>query len=122
MNGVAGELDLLMREIGARARKAARAMALADPSRKTAALRQAAAEIRAARAHLLEENAKDLILADRHGLTSAMRDRLLLDERRIESMALGLEDVASLPDPIGTELQRWTRPNGLDIARVRVPL
>ncbi len=48
-----------------------------------------------------------------------MADRLMLDEKRVEAMAQGLDEVAALPDPIGTELARWTRPNGLDIARVR---
>jgi glutamate-5-semialdehyde dehydrogenase len=57
--------------------------------------------------------------ARRAGLPAAMIDRLLLDPRRIEAMARGLEEIAAFPDPVGTELARWTRPNGLDIARVR---
>jgi glutamate-5-semialdehyde dehydrogenase len=56
------------------------------------------------------------------GTSDALLDRLLLDEKRIEAMAEGLETMAALPDPVGTELARWTRPNGLDIARVRIPI
>jgi len=69
---------------------------------------------------LLEANRRDL--AEASGLTAAMRDRLVLDEKRIEAMAAGLEEVAALPDPVGRVLAEWTRPNGLRIARVSVPL
>ena len=54
--------------------------------------------------------------------TSALLDRLLLDDKRVEAMAKGVEEVAALPDPVGRELARWTRPNGLDIARVSTPI
>ena len=114
------ELETEMRAIGARARVAASAMALADPVRKTDALRHAATAIRDDREALLDANAADMAQAG--DLSAAMRDRLSLDERRIEGIARGLDEVASLPDPVGTELARWTRPNGLDIARVRIPL
>jgi glutamate-5-semialdehyde dehydrogenase len=78
--------------------------------------------LRADRAAILEANARDLAEAEKTSLSAAMRDRLMLNEARVEAMAKGLDEVAELPDPIGTELARWTRPNGLDIARVRVPL
>src|SRR5580658_1791629 len=116
------DIERTMRSIGAAARGAAAALAQAAPEAKTAALREAAAALRAERATLLAANARDLAEAGAGTLSGAMRDRLLLDERRVEAMATGLEEVAALPDPIGTVLDRRTRPNGLDIARVRVPL
>jgi glutamate-5-semialdehyde dehydrogenase len=109
-----------MRALGARARAAAAFLARAEPARKTDALRAAAAAIRADSAALLAANARDL--AASADLSPAMLDRLRLDPPRVEAMAKGLEEVAALPDPVGTVLARWTRPNGLDIARVRIPL
>jgi glutamate-5-semialdehyde dehydrogenase len=109
-----------MRALGARARAAAALLARVEPARKTEALRRAAAAIRADAAAILAANARDM--ADAQNLSGAMLDRLMLDPKRVEAMARGLEAVAELPDPIGAELARWTRPNGLDIARVRVPL
>ncbi len=113
-------LDAEMRAIGERARAAASLMALADPTRKTDALKRAAATIRADKTGILDANKRDL--ADAGDLSGSMRDRLMLDDKRIESIARGLEEVAALPDPVGAEIGRWTRPNGLDIARVRIPL
>jgi glutamate-5-semialdehyde dehydrogenase len=115
------DLEREMRDLGAAARAAAALMARADAARKTAALKSCAAAIRDAKAELLAANATDLQAADR-SLSAALLDRLKLDDKRIEAMAHGLEEVAALPDPIGTELARWTRPNGLDIARLRIPL
>jgi glutamate-5-semialdehyde dehydrogenase len=117
-----GDLDAEMRAIGAAARAAAAVLARSPAEHKTAALREAAAALRANRAALLDANARDIAEAEHTSLSAAMRDRLMLDEKRVEAMAKGLDEVAQLPDPIGTELARWTRPNGLDIARVRVPL
>jgi glutamate-5-semialdehyde dehydrogenase len=116
------DLDRRMRAIARASRAAFAVLARADAGRKTAALRGAAAAIRAARAELLAANAEDVADAERAGLSGAMLDRLMLDERRVASMADGLEIVAALPDPVGTVLARWTEPNGLDIARVRIPL
>ncbi len=116
------ELDREMRTIGLAARQAAGVLARAEPARKTAALLGAAAEVRAARRELLAANAQDLAAAEARSLAAPLLDRLRLDDKGIEAMAVGLETVASMPDPIGTELARWTRPNGLDIARVRIPL
>ncbi len=109
-----------MHALGVRARHAAASMALADPARKSEALQLAAAAIRADRAAILAANQRDL--AEAGALSGAMRDRLLLNDGRSEAMAKGLEEVAALPDPVGTQLARWTRPNGLDIARVRIPI
>ncbi|HXZ00114.1 MAG TPA: glutamate-5-semialdehyde dehydrogenase [Stellaceae bacterium] len=111
-----------MRAIGAQARHAAALMARATPAQKTAALQAAAAAIRARGAAILEENRIDLADARQHALSAALLDRLALDDKRLEAMAGGLEEVAALPDPVGKELARWRRPNGLDIARVTVPL
>jgi glutamate-5-semialdehyde dehydrogenase len=109
-----------MRAVGTRARSAAALLARAEAARKTDALRRAAAAIRADAAAILAANARDM--ADARDLSPALADRLMLDQKRVEAMARGLEEVADLPDPIGAELARWARPNGLDIARVRVPL
>jgi glutamate-5-semialdehyde dehydrogenase len=111
-----------MREIARAARAAFAVLARAEPERKSAALRNAAAEVRAARSELLAANAADVAAAEQQALSAALVDRLKLDDARIDAIAVGLETVAALPDPIGTELARWTRPNGLDIARVRIPL
>jgi glutamate-5-semialdehyde dehydrogenase len=116
------DLERDMREIARAARVAFGVLARAEPERKTAALGNAAAQVRAARGDLLAANAEDVAAGERMGLGAALLDRLKLDDARIEAMAAGLETVALLPDPIGTELARWTRPNGLDIARVRIPL
>jgi len=114
------DLEQEMRRVGAAARAAASLMARAEPVRKTEALKRAAAAIRADRAVILDANKRDM--ADARSLSNSMTDRLLLDEKRVEAMAKGIEEVAALPDPVGTELEKWTRPNGLQIARVRIPL
>ena len=86
------------------------------------ALREAAKLIRAHTADLLATNKKDLAAAVKTGLSDAFIDRLTLTESRIEDMAVGLEAIATQPDPIGAELARWQRPNGLDITRQSTPL
>ena len=118
----AADLAAEMRTIGRAAREAAGTLARAEPAQKTAALDHAASAVRAARGEILAANAEDMAAAVQMSLSGAMLDRLLLDERRIEDMARGLDAMAALPDPIGTELARWRRPNGLDIARVRIPI
>ena len=115
-------LEAEMNAIARSARLAAAVLARVQPAQKTAALRHAAGAIRAARAELLAANAADMATAKEQALSGALLDRLMLNERRIEEMAVGLEAMAALPDPVGTELARWTRPNGLDIARVRIPI
>ena len=112
----------VMAELGRGARAAARVLSRAPSERKNAALIAAAREIRRHAADIQQANAGDVAEARTKGLTGAMLDRLVLDEKRIEAMAAGLEEVALLADPVGQELARWQRPNGLDIARVRVPL
>ncbi len=111
-----------MAEIGRQARAAAAALALAARDVKEGALLAAAAAVRANAAEILAANARDLAEAEGEGLAPALRDRLALDAKRIEAIAAGLEAIAELPDPVGRSLARWTRPNGLDIERVAVPL
>jgi len=115
------DLTAVMADIGARARAAAARMALASTDAKNAALLKAASAIRRAQVAILEANRQD-VEPVKGKLSAAMVDRLELDPKRVEGIAKGLEDVAALADPVGTSLARWTRPNGLDIERVRVPL
>jgi len=111
-----------MLALGRAAREAAATLARASAEQRTDALNRAAAAIRTARGAILEANRRDLQSAHDKQLSPAMTDRLMLDDQRIEAMANGLAEVASLPDPVGTVLAAWTRPNGLKIERVRVPL
>ena len=114
--------EALVRRLAEEAKAAAAVLALASTETKNAALTAAAAAIRRHSAKILAANQEDLAAAEAKGATAAFRDRLALDESRIEGMASGLEEIAAQPDPIGTVLARWTRPNGLDISRIRVPL
>ena len=116
------ELNAAMAEIGRRARLAARDVALAPPEAKTTALRAAAEAVRDRADDILAANAEDLAAAKRTGMSGALLDRLALDPKRLESVAQGLDDIAALPDPVGRVLAEWTRPNGLNISRVSVPL
>ncbi len=111
-----------MRVIGEAAREAARELALSGGEARNAALAGAAASIRKNAGALEAENAKDMAFGRDKGLSAALMDRLLLNADRIEAMATGLEEVATLADPLGTVLAEWDRPNGLKISRVRVPL
>ncbi|MEM9684835.1 MAG: aldehyde dehydrogenase family protein, partial [Pseudomonadota bacterium] len=112
----------VIREMAQSAQAASLTLGTADGTARNAALRFAADALRRRSAEIIEENAKDMRFASEKGLNAAMTDRLMLDEDRIEGMAKGLEDVADLPDPVGTTLAEWERPNGLKIARVSVPL
>src|SRR5438034_1187185 len=120
--GTSPDLAAAMAEIGRRARQASAQLALAPAESKTAALKAAAAAIRSRANEILSANAEDLAAAKQAGLTAALLDRLALDPKRLEAVARGLEDIAAQPDPIGRTLAEWTRPNGLHIARVSVPL
>jgi len=108
--------------VGRAARAAAAELAQAKPAVKRAALEAAAKELRAAAKAVLRANAEDVTEARAAGLTSAMIDRLALDEKRLDATAAGLEVVAALEDPVGRTIAEWRRPNGLEISRVRVPL
>jgi glutamate-5-semialdehyde dehydrogenase len=123
LNPEAGsKTDAVVRRLAEEAKAAAAVLALASTEAKNAALTAAAAAIRCREPQILSANQQDLTAAEAKGATAAFRDRLALDKPRIEAMARGLEEIAAQPDPIGTVLARWSRPNGLDISRIRVPL
>jgi len=115
---LAAQMDAL----GRRARAAADQLADAPTAAKNQALLAAAAAIRADSDKILAANRQDLDAATGHDMSAAMIDRLTLNPSRVEAMAVGLEEVAALPDPVGTIEQVVTRPNGLRIEKVRVPL
>ncbi|ARJ68002.1 glutamate-5-semialdehyde dehydrogenase [Magnetospirillum sp. ME-1] len=116
------DLQAMMTDLGKRARAAARVLALAPSATKDKALRAAAGAIRIDAGLIMDANAKDMAAGEAKGLSKAMLDRLMLNQARIEAMAKGLEDIARLPDPVGRSLAEWTRPNGMHISRVAVPL
>jgi glutamate-5-semialdehyde dehydrogenase len=112
----------LIAEMGRRARAASAVLALAPTAAKAAALAAAARTLRASESRIITANAEDMARGQANGLSPAMLDRLKLTPERIEAVAAGLEAVAALPDPVGQEIDRTTRPNGLVLTRVRVPL
>ena len=112
----------LMRETAARAKSAARVLALAPTAQKDSALAAMAAAIGARQAQILAANAEDMAEAKAAGATAAFLDRLALDGRRVAAMAAALDVVRGLADPVGAVTERWTRPNGMTIERVRVPI
>ncbi|MGA8401042.1 MAG: glutamate-5-semialdehyde dehydrogenase [Stellaceae bacterium] len=118
----AAALAATMAEIGRKAREAAVQLALASPEAKVAALNEAAAVVRAQQDVILAANVEDVAGTKANGTGAALIDRLALDPKRLEGIAKGLEDIAALPDPIGRVLDERTRPNGLKISRVAVPL
>ena len=122
MSGEAQGLEAGMRAIGAAARGAARALATIAAETKTRALKAAAEAIRARAGDILAANQTDVEAAKRAGLKAPLVERLTLDEARVAAMAEGVDEIAQLPDPVGSVIARWRRPNGLDISRVRVPL
>ncbi|HJS11716.1 glutamate-5-semialdehyde dehydrogenase, partial [Sphingopyxis sp.] len=117
-----GDAAALIADMGARARAASKVLALAPTADKSAGLVAAAAQIRARAADILTANAEDMAAGRKNGLSGAMLDRLRLDAGRLAAIADAIDDVAALPDPSGAEIDRVTRPNGLVLSRVRVPL
>jgi len=111
-----------MLALGRRAKGASRALREASTETRNKALRAAAAAIRARQQDILAANALDMADGQTNKVSPALLDRLMLDDKRIEAMAKGIEDVAALPDPVGRELARWTVPSGLDITRVATPI
>jgi glutamate-5-semialdehyde dehydrogenase len=116
------DLALLVEEMGKRARRAARALALCSTDEKNSALQAMADSIEAAESEIVAANAKDLEAAPGYGLNAAAIDRLTLTPERIRAMAKGVREVALLPDPVGEVIRAWTRPNGLKITKLRVPI
>ncbi|MGA9515441.1 MAG: glutamate-5-semialdehyde dehydrogenase [Pseudolabrys sp.] len=117
-----GDISGVMREIGLRARSASRILALAPAEQKDRALAGMATAVRAQAGAILAANAEDVAEAKAAGVTGAFLDRLSLDTGRVEAIAAGIEVVRALKDPVGVVTESWTRPNGLRIERVRVPL
>jgi glutamate-5-semialdehyde dehydrogenase len=116
------DLAATMREIGRRARVAARPLALAPVAQKDAALAAMASAIRACKADILKANGEDVAEARAGRATPAFIDRLALDDKRVDAMADSIDVVRGLADPVGRVSDAWTRPNGMTIERVRVPL
>jgi glutamate-5-semialdehyde dehydrogenase len=121
---VAAKPDLAeyCREVARRARAASAELGIARGEQKNAWLRDSAAQLRSHSQTLLEANAADLAAAPAFGLTDAEIDRLRLSSKRIDDIAVGLEEVAALPDPVGEIIESSVRPNGLEIIKTRVPL
>jgi len=117
-----GDIAAAMAGIGQAARAAARVLALAPTDQKDRALELMAKAVRAQSARILAANAEDIAEAQASGMTGALLDRLSLDTSRIDAMAAAIEAVRALKDPIGVVTESWTRPNGMTIERVRVPL
>ena len=115
-------LEPMMLYMGRRAREAAAALALASTEAKNAALHAMAERIEADAGKILAANAQDVEAARAKGRDAAFIDRLALTEARVAAMAKGLREIAGLEDPVGEVMARWTRPNGLEISRVRVPI
>jgi glutamate-5-semialdehyde dehydrogenase len=111
----------LMQSIGRAARVAAKQLAFAPSEQKNRALLSAAAALRESRADIVAANDAD-VRESAAGLSAALLDRLRLDDSRIEAMARGLAEIAAVRDPIGVRLAEWSRPNGMQIQRVCVPL
>ena len=112
----------MMLYMGRLAREAARELALASTAQKNEALERMEARIEAGTEQIIEANRQDLEAARSRGRDLAFLDRLMLDGLRVAGIARGLREVATLPDPVGQTMAQWTRPNGLEISRVRVPL
>src|SRR5438067_480966 len=111
-----------MRSLAERARAAARELARAGAEQKNAALAEMAKALRADAAAIVKANKKDLADARAQKKTTAFLDRLELNDERIEGLARAVEEVVKLADPIGEIVEGWTRPNGLRIEKVRLPL
>jgi glutamate-5-semialdehyde dehydrogenase len=115
-------LAATMMQLGREAVAARRVLAKSGTDQRNRALHAMAASLRARQPEILAANERDMRAATDGGLSRAALDRLALDAARVEAMAKGVEEIAALGDPIGTVMAEWTRPNGLRIQRVRVPL
>ncbi|MET3437073.1 glutamate-5-semialdehyde dehydrogenase [Sphingomonas sp. 1185] len=116
------DMPALIADMGRRARTAAQTLAQMPTAAKAQALRDAAQAIRQDSPAILAANAQDVAAGAANGLSPAMLDRLKLDEERIAGIVAGVEAVAGLPDPVGERIDERTRPNGLNLSRIRVPV
>jgi len=116
------DLTGYMASLGTQARAAADGLRLAASEQKTAALKFMADEIRDGQNDILAANAIDMTKAEAKGISGSFLDRLKLDAGRVEGIATGLEEIAALPEPVGSVDESWTQPNGLKFSKVRVPI
>jgi glutamate-5-semialdehyde dehydrogenase len=116
------DLKKQMQFLAERSRDASRALAKLDAETKNSLLRAMADGIEKSADRIQSANAKDIEAGKKAGLTVAMLDRLTLTDKRISEMAKGVREVAALPDPVGKTISEWTRPNGMRIQKVRVPI
>ena len=116
------KIKKILLEIGKEARKASQQLAMADSKIKDNALALMGISIIEDKKIIIQENQIDIEKAKENNISNAFLDRLTLNEERIESIAIGLKEISNLNDPVGEQIGRWKRPNGLDIARVRTPL
>jgi glutamate-5-semialdehyde dehydrogenase len=116
------DIDVLMNDIGRKAKAAARPLGFASTNAKNKALNAMADAILANKAHILSENARDLKDVEGTDMLASFIDRLTLNDKRVTEMAEGIRAIAALPDPVGEVIATWDRPNGLKIERVRTPL
>ena len=121
-DAIAASIHDLMVDIGKRARAAARRLARAATAEKVAALKAMATEVRKRAPAILAANAEDVAAMTANGVAASFLDRGTLDDKRVEAIAVALEEIADLPDPVGRVLAAWERPNGLQIERVATPL
>lgn len=122
MNDLTQTPEMLIATMGARARAAAAQLSTASDAQKIDALRRAAQALRDQAPQIIAANARDMENAAANGLSPAMLDRLKLDEDRVLATAAGVEQVATLDNPLGSVIDRQVRPNGMELSRVRVPL
>jgi len=122
MDDASLNLDALMRDMGVRAREGAEALRLASAETRTAAIRGMAQAIRRRANGILAANAEDQAAGRAANLAPAFLDRLALDATRLDGIARAVDDVAEIADPLGAIIARWTRPNGIEIERVRTPI
>ena len=115
-------LQETIHEMGRNARQASYRLSQLSSDQKNTILHAMAEELRARVPSLLEANALDIAAGEAKGLSGAMLDRLRLDEKRVEAIAAGIDQVATLPDPVGQVMDDWSRPNGIRIQQVRVPI
>ncbi len=116
------DIEATIHQMGQQAREAAYRLNQLSTEDKNQILAKMAGKLRHATAAIIAANAKDLKAGEQKGLSSAMLDRLRLDKDRVEAIALGMEQVAALPDPVGDVIEAWERPNGIRIEQVRVPI
>ena len=116
------KIKKILLEIGKEARKVSQQLAMADSKIKDNALSLMGKSIIEDKKIIIQENQIDIEKAKENNISNAFLDRLTLNDERIESIAIGLKEISNLNDPVGEQIGRWKRPNGLDIARVRTPL